>query len=155
MAPIKDQVSQLELEVRTSFTRPLRPRAELLAEFLERPVSAFFTSSSRIFFSAMPASTRGCRVSRNRYKPSSYSRSRSTGNGIEVAVRRGEDDRDLLLDRSGWYCGCFRISVSRLPRLSCFCVAWIEVAAELRERRQLAVLREVEPQRCRRPAASP
>src|SRR5208283_1401978 len=47
---------------------------------------------------------------------------------------------------SGWYCPCFRISVRPSTgelRLRGF----VEVAAELRERRQFPVLREVESQR--------
>ena len=48
---------------------------------------------------------------------------------------------------SGSYCGCFRISTRRAPRLSCALRRLVEVAAELRERRELAVLREVETQR--------
>ena len=47
---------------------------------------------------------------------------------------------------SGWYCGCLRISVVFSPRVSWSRVALSRSRAELGERRQLAVLRQVEAQ---------
>jgi hypothetical protein len=47
---------------------------------------------------------------------------------------------------SGWYWGCFRISTSRRPRFS-WPACLVEVAAELGEGGELAVLRQVETQR--------
>ncbi len=46
---------------------------------------------------------------------------------------------------SGWYCGCLRISVRALPALELAARRRVEVAgAELRERLQLAELRQVD-----------
>ena len=47
----------------------------------------------------------------------------------------------------GTYWPCFRISTRRAPRSSCCAWSGVEVGGELRERRHLAVLREVEAQR--------
>ena len=46
----------------------------------------------------------------------------------------------------GWYCGWFSVATIRSPRASACCVAGVELGAELRERLELAVLREVEAQ---------
>ena len=66
---------------------------------------------------------------------------------VEVPVGGGVDDRDLLLDRE-------RLILRLLQDLDQAAAAielverrLVEVGAELRERRELAVLREVEPQR--------
>src|SRR5215471_10632886 len=67
-------------------------------------------------------------------------------NAVQIAVRAGIDDRDLALDRQRRVLRLLqdldepRAAIQlRLRRL-------VEVAAELRERRELAVLREVETQ---------
>src|SRR5580658_3391552 len=67
--------------------------------------------------------------------------------GVEIPVGAGEDDRDLALDRQ-------RLVLRLLQDLDQPRAAgelrlrgFIEVAAELRERRELSVLRQVEPQR--------
>src|SRR5947208_1862382 len=68
---------------------------------------------------------------------------------VEVSVRARVDDRDLALDRERFVLRLLedfdepRASIElRLRRL-------VEIAAELRERGELAILREVEPQRAR------
>src|SRR5262245_62541615 len=68
-------------------------------------------------------------------------------NRVEIAVRTRENDRDLFLDRQ-------RFVLWLLENLNQACAArelrlrgLVQVAAELRERRQLAVLCEVEAER--------
>ena len=94
-------------------------------------------------------------MSRKRYRPSSYCAQPLDRHGVEVAVGRREDDRDLLLDRERLILRLLQDLDQPLAAVELLLRRLVEVAAELRERRELAVLREVEPQRCRPPAASP
>ena len=62
---------------------------------------------------------------------------------------------DLLLDRQRLVLRLLQDLDQPAAAIELRLRGFVEVAAELRERRQLAVLREIETQRCRRPGASP
>ena len=67
--------------------------------------------------------------------------------GIEEAVGRGIDDDDLLLDRQRLILRLLEHFDQPPAAIELALRLLVEVTAELRERRQLAVLREIEPQR--------
>src|SRR5438034_131339 len=69
------------------------------------------------------------------------------GNRIEVAVRAGIDDRHLALDRQRLVLRLLQHFDEPRAARQLLLRRLVEVAAELRERRQRAVLREREPQR--------
>src|SRR6185503_1640950 len=67
-------------------------------------------------------------------------------NAVEVAVCRGEDDRHLLLDGQRLVLRLLQDFDEPLAAVELSLRRLIEVAAELGERRELAILREVETQ---------
>ena len=69
------------------------------------------------------------------------------GHRIEEALRRRVDDRDLLLDRQRLILRLLQNLHQPAAAIELRLCRLVEVAAELRERRELAILREVEPQR--------
>ena len=77
------------------------------------------------------------------------------GDGVEEALGAGVDDHHLLLDRQRLILRLLQDLDQPAAAIELRLRRLVEVAAELRERRELAVLREVETQRCRPPGASP
>ena len=126
-----------------------RPAENCLPNSVNASLSAVFTSSSICFFSASEVNTCG------RLRFEELVETRFVGahllhlDGIEIAVAGGVDDRHLLLDRQRLILRLLQhfdqpaAAVQLTERLL------VEVAAELRERRELAVLRQVQPQRTR------
>ena len=76
----------------------------------------------------------------------SKSRDAVEGNIVQEAARAGEDLITCFANGIGSYCGCLSSSVMRWPRSRRSRVRLVEVGGELREGRELAVLREVEAQ---------
>ena len=71
-----------------------------------------------------------------------------TGTSSSCPVVPAQIGHDLPLDRERRVlAGCLSSSTSRAPRSSCALGGLVEVGAERRERLELAVLRQVEPQR--------
>src|SRR5437016_3084819 len=68
---------------------------------------------------------------------------------VEISVRARVDDRDLALHRERLVLRLLQQLDETRPAIETRLRRLVEVAAELRERGELAVLREVEPQRAR------
>ena len=97
-------------------------------------------------FRGSSSSIAGCAFSTNVYSSSSNVAALLHRQIVQEAVGAGVDDQDLLLDRQRRILARFRISTRRLPRFSCAVRRLVEIRAELRERRQRAILRQIQTQ---------
>ena len=79
----------------------------------------------------------------------------STSTIVEVTVAAGEDDRHLLFNRHRRVLPLLQHFNPALAAIELLLRRLIQVGAELRERRKLAILRQFETQTCRPPTASP
>ena len=88
----------------------------------------------------------GCAFSTKRYS-SCFERAALLDRQIvQVALGAGEDDQDLLFDRQRLILALLQNFHQALAAVELLLRSLVEIGAELRERRQLAILRQVQTQ---------